>query len=77
MYLTYSENSQLINFYEEHDDHNSALEAFQIEKFPMSGVERFSSHRELDQFVFFLRDKQVENKSTEELNYLLNEFRAA
>jgi hypothetical protein len=43
----------------------------------MSGVERFSSHRELDQFIFFLRDKQVENKSTEELNYLLHEFRAA
>jgi hypothetical protein len=77
MYVTYSENSQLINFYEEHDDHNSALEAFQIEKFPMSGVERFSSHRELDQFIFFLRDKQVENKSTEELNDLLGVFRAA
>jgi|LakMenE01Jun11ns_1017448.scaffolds.fasta_scaffold9923468_3 hypothetical protein len=77
MYVTYSENSQLINFYEEHDDHNSALEAFQIEKFPMAGVERFSSHRELDQFILFLRGKQVENKTTEDLNNLLGEFRAA
>jgi hypothetical protein len=77
MYVTYSENSQLINYYEEHDSHDLALEAFEIEKFPLPGVERFSSHRELDQFIIFLRDKKVKNKSKEELNDLLHEFRVA
>ena len=76
MYVTYSENSQLINYYEEHDSHDQALAAFEIDKFPLPGVERFSSHRELDLFILFLRDKKGKNKSKEELNDLLHEFRA-
>ena len=77
MYVTYSENSQLINYYEEHDSYDQALDAFEIEKFPLPGVERFSSHRELDLFILFVRDRKGKNKSKDELNNLLHEFRAA
>jgi hypothetical protein len=75
MYVTPTENSQLINFYEDHVDYKIAIEALQIEEFPSSGVARFSSHRELDQFLVFLSTKEVNKMSKEELNQLLLEFR--
>lgn len=75
MYVTPSENSQLINFYEDHVDYQVAIEALQIEEFPSSGVARFSSHRELDQFLVFLSSREVNQMSKEELNQLLLDFR--
>ncbi len=75
MYITSSENSILVNYYEEYENHDQAMEAFQIEKFPTVDAEKFSSHNELDKFLLYLNDKNVHNKSKEEIMELLTAFR--
>jgi hypothetical protein len=75
MYITSSENSILVNYYEEYVDHDQAMEAFQIVKFPTSNEEKFISHNELDKFILFLGGKNVQGKNKEELMELLQEFR--
>lgn len=75
MYITSSENSVLVNYYEEHENHDLAMEAFQIEKFPTNEAEKFVSHNELDKFILFLNCKNVQGMAKEELMVLLREFR--
>jgi WD40 repeat protein len=59
MYITSSENSILVNYYEEHENHNQAMEALQIEKFPTNDAEKFISHNELDKFILYLNGKNI------------------
>jgi hypothetical protein len=54
MYLTPSENSRMVNFYESHEDHDSALEALGIVKFPGAEQEPFHSHTEFREFLKYL-----------------------
>jgi hypothetical protein len=75
MYITSSENSILVNYYEEHENHDLAMEAFQIEKFPTNDVDKFKSHNELDKFIIFLNGKNVQGMTKEEIMLLLKEFR--
>ena len=75
MYITSSENSILVNYYEEHENHDLAMEAFQIEKFPTNEVDKFKSHNELDKFLLFLNGKNVQGMEREEIMGLLREFR--
>ena len=75
MYITSSENSILVNYYEEHENHDLAMEAFQIEKFPIEDAEKFKSHNELDKFIIFLNGKNIQGMTKEEIMALLREFR--
>lgn len=75
MYITSSENSILVNYYEEHENHDIAMEAFQIEKFPTNEADKFKSHNELDKFILFLNGKNVQTMNKEEIMELLAEFR--
>ena len=54
MYLTPLENSRMVNFYETHEDHDAALEALGIVKFPFSGQEPFRSHGEFKEFLRYV-----------------------
>ncbi len=75
MYITSSENSVLVNYYEAHENHDLAMEAFQIEKFPTNEAEKFVSHNELDKFILFLNGKNVQGMTKDEIMALLKEFR--
>jgi hypothetical protein len=75
MYITSSENSVLVNYYEEHENHDTAMEAFQIEKFPTNEAEKFVSHNELDKFILFLGGKNVQGMNKDDLMNLLRKFR--
>lgn len=75
MYITSSENSILVNYYEEHENHDLAMEAFQIEKFPTNDADKFKSHNELDKFILFLNGKNVQSMTKEEIMEILKEFR--
>ena len=76
MYITSSENSILVNYYEEHENHDLAMEAFQIEKFPTNEADKFKSHNELDKFILFLNGKNIQGMAKEEIMGLLREFRS-
>jgi hypothetical protein len=75
MYITSSENSNLINYYETHENHDKAMKALDIEKFPTSEKEKFSSHKELNQFIETINAKDAQKMSAEELMQVLKEFR--
>jgi len=75
MYITSEENGLLVNYYEEHENHDQAMEALQIEKFPTNAAEKFSSHRELDQFLKDLSPRETQDLGAQELMEKLREFR--
>ena len=75
MYVTATENSMLVNYYEEHEDHDQALVAFQIHKFPGQGHEKFRDHKELEEFIGFLRPTDVRAANLELLHEKLVAFR--
>jgi hypothetical protein len=52
------------------------MDAFQIEKFPTIDTFKFISHNELDRFLLYLNDKNVQNKSKQDLMELLIAFRS-
>lgn len=76
MYVTSTENSLLVNFYEVHDDHDLALNALQIQKFPQPGQDKFKSHKELNNFLAFLEGKNIQSSTIDDLSALLKEYRA-
>lgn len=75
MYITSEENGLLVNYYEEHENHDQAMEALQIEKFPTNAAEKFSSHKELDSFLKDLSPRETQDLGAEELMVKLREFR--
>lgn len=75
MYVTSRENSLLVNYYEDHDSHDDALNAFQIGKFPVTESDKFTSHKELSSFLSFIENKRIDNSGVDDLMVLLNEFR--
>lgn len=75
MYITSEENGLLVNYYEDHENHDLAMEALQIEKFPTNAAEKFSSHRELDNFLKDLNPRKTQNLSAEDLMRTLRAFR--
>lgn len=75
MYITSSENSNLINYYESHENHDEAMKALDIEKFPTSEKEKFNSHKELNKFIETINAKDAQKMSAEELMQVLKEFR--
>ena len=54
MYVTPNENSRLINYYQEFDRYQDALEYFDIQEFPTNG-QVFESTKELNSFIQFCR----------------------
>ena len=60
MYLTATENSLLVNYFEDHDTHDDAIKALQIDKFPETENDKFKSHKELTRFLKYLSDQSVE-----------------
>jgi hypothetical protein len=75
MYITSSENSYLINYFESHEDHDEAMRALSIEKFPTSEKEKFESHKELSKFLVTVDAKAAQKMNAKELMELLREFR--
>jgi len=75
MYITSSENSRLINYYEYYEDHDKAMEALGIEKFPTNIKEKFKSHTELNKFIEFLDAEAAQKMTKEKLMEFLKEFR--
>ena len=75
MYLTPSENSLLINYYENHENHDQALEAFQIVKFPDSDASGFLDHKELSAFLKHIMGIANESITLGNLTERLDEFR--
>lgn len=75
MYITSSENSYLINYFESHEDHDEAMRALGIEKFPTSKKEKFESHKELSKFLVTVDAKAAQKMNAKELMKLLREFR--
>lgn len=76
MYLTPSENAKMVNYYETYDDHDHALEALDIVKFPSADRESFRSHAEFRTFLRHLARtgiKQLED--VEAANNILDDFR--
>ena len=75
MYITSTENSDLINYYESHESHDEAMKALGIEKFPTSEKEKFVSHKELNKFIEAIDAKAAQKMTEKELMHLLKEFR--
>ena len=75
MYITSTENSALINYYESHESHDEAMKVLGIEKFPTSEKEKFVSHKELNKFIEAIDAKAAQKMTEKELMHLLKEFR--
>jgi hypothetical protein len=75
MYITSSENSNLINYYETHENHDEAMKQLGIVKFPTNEKEKFQSHKELNKFIEAIDAKAAQKMSAEELMQFLREFR--
>ena len=76
MYLTPSENSKMVNYYETYDDHDSALYALDIVKFPSNCREPFLHHGEFRNFLRYLARTGVKKlEDVEEANSILDDFR--
>jgi hypothetical protein len=76
MYITSSENSNLINYYETHESHDEAMKELGIEKFPTNKKEKFKSHKELNKFIERLEGvKDLQKMSAKELIVYLKDFR--
>lgn len=76
MYLTPSENSKMVNFYESHEDHDAALEALGIVKFPTSGQEPFRSHGEFREFLRYVVRKGIRFENADAASHALEAFRS-
>ena len=76
MYLTPSENSKMVNFYESHEDHDAALEALGIVKFPTSGQEPFRSHGEFREFLRYVVRKGIRFEDVDAASDALEAFRS-
>lgn len=75
MYITSTENSDLINYYESHESHDEAMKQLGIVKFPTNEKEKFKSHKELNNFIGNIDAKAAQKMTKEELMHLLKEFR--
>jgi len=75
MYLTPSENARMVNYYETYDDHDAALVALGIIKFPAVGQNPFYSHSELGNFLKYLVRIGVELENMETARRALDDFR--
>jgi len=75
MYVSAEENSLLVNYYEDHADHDEAMNALGIEKFPSAAGERFKDHKEKKEFLKSLSDLKGREPSLELLEKRLKEFR--
>lgn len=76
MYLTPSENSRMVNFYESHEDHDTALEALGIVKFPASGQESFLSHGEFREFLRYVVRAGIRFEDLDAARRALEAFRS-
>lgn len=77
MYVSAEENSLLVNYYEDHANHDEAMKALGIEKFPSSAGDRFKDHKEKRNFLKSLSDLKGRELSLELLEKRLREFRKA
>jgi hypothetical protein len=76
MYLTPSENAKMVNYYETYDDHDHALEALDIVKFPSADRESFRSHAEFRTFLRHLTRIGIKKlEDLEAANNILDDFR--
>ncbi len=75
MYVSAEENSLLVNYYENHTDHDEAMKALGIEKFPSAAGDRFKDHREKKEFLKSLSDLKGREPSLDILEKRLKEFR--
>ena len=75
MYITSTENSDLINYYESHENHDEAMKQLGIVKFPTTEKEKFVSHKELNKFIGDIDAKAAQKMTKEELMEFLKEFR--
>lgn len=75
MYVTSTENSLLVNFHQNHADHDTALTANRIEKFPSAAQGKFRNHKELNDFLVYIREQDVDVLDVLQLGNLLDEFR--
>lgn len=75
MYVTSTENSLLVNFHHNHTDHDTAMTANKIEKFPSAEQGKFKNHKELNDFMVYIRSHDVDNIDVQKLSNLLDEFR--
>lgn len=76
MYLTASENSKMVNYYETYEEHDSALEALGIVKFPSGDREPFHSHAELNDFLRYLQREGIKTlKDQQSAERLLDAYR--
>jgi hypothetical protein len=77
MYLTPSENSKMVNYYENYEDHDRALEALGIVKFPSGGRDAFCDHTEFRDFLKYLQRVGINTlKDLEAAERALDAFRA-
>ena len=75
MYVTSTENSLLVNFHQDHSDHDTAMAANSIQKFPMAQQGKFRNHKELNDFIVHIRQYDVDALDVQQLSQLLDEFR--
>jgi hypothetical protein len=77
MYLTPSENAKMVNYYETYEDHERALEALGILKFPSGGREPFRDHTEFRDFLKYLQPAGINAlKDLDAAERALDAFRA-
>ncbi len=75
MYVAPSENSLLVNYYENHSTYDDALVALQIEKFPANQDNKFESNNELVRFLRFIEDQDINSIDLAITTALLPQFR--
>jgi hypothetical protein len=75
MYVSAEENSLLVNYYENHTDHDQAMKALGIEKFPSATGERFRDHKEKREFMKSLAKLNGREPSLDQLEKRLKEFK--
>jgi hypothetical protein len=75
MYVSAEENSLLVNYYEDHADHDEAMKALGIDKFPPTAGDRFRDHREKREFLKSLSGLKGEVVSLDLLEKRLRQFR--
>lgn len=75
MYVAPSENSLLVNYFENHSTYDDALVALQIEKFPANQDPKFQSNNELNRFLRFIEDQDSNSIDLAMATVLLQQFR--
>jgi hypothetical protein len=75
MYLTPSENARMVNYHDAYEDHDTAMEALGIVKFPFAGQPPFTGNKEIKSFAALLVQENISPDDQDALRSALDSLR--